>query len=142
MFELECWSLTASLTCGLEPMRFWASPLSQGEFDELWCFIKLLTFVLERLEFVAPFRCNSASPTCLLGSFTTGLGKYKSTACSLNVTDEVLDFFSAITFGFERSRVTVPSWHGLALSDQWECGRSTDCGSVEGAATWGPQGES
>ena len=126
MFTLRCsqvWpSQLGSFSCA-----FTASPRSRGELDETWCSIMLITFVLDHLVSVAPVWCNSASPTCLLGCFTTGLGKSNSTILSRIATDEVLNFFSALMFTFECSRITMPRRHGFAL---WNKGSMAFRGAV------------
>ena len=101
------------------------SPWSRGEFDETWCFISFLTFVFGRFGFVVPTWSISG---CLAGQLGLviffGPGKSKSKQVSRSFTDEVFIFFSVSTFALERSRVTVPSWHGFAPSERQEHGLS------------------
>ena len=77
-------------------------------------------FVLECLEFVTPSRCVGC-PAWELGLFMLGPGKSYSSAV-IYFTDEVLNFFSVLTFTFECSWLTVPSWHGFFLSEWLEHG--------------------
>jgi hypothetical protein len=113
-----------------------ASSRSQGEFVETWCFISPM-FISDHLGFIAP-TCIPTCPTCKLGSFIAHLGKSKSVPLSQGFIDEVLHLFSVLTFAFECSQITVPSWHGFTLSERREHSPLRGHVGAEGMAIWGP----